>query len=152
MRMKPGTLQCALSKMLDAPIVRANYKAKSLKGGTLGDVRLVSGTAKTADGRELPYQLVFKAQKKWARPGDPDSWRREHDFYTSDFSAVFTESFRPPTCYHAELSGDEIQLWMEYVGGKSGSGLTIEMMECAALELGRFQGRLVQNPRPLEIM
>lgn len=125
-------------------------KTKSLKGGTLGDVRLVSGMAKTAGGRKLPYRFVLKTQKKWERPGDPDSWRREYDLYTSKFGAVFTEAFRWPKCYHAEIDGDRMHLWMEYIEGASGGKLTIEMLERAALEWGRFQGRLCNQPEALK--
>lgn len=141
-RIKIETLTHVLSKMLGANIICANYQTKQLQGGTLGDVRLVTGIAETADGGKLPYKVVWKIQKKWKRPGDPDSWRREHDLYVSDFSRVFTDSFHWPECYHAEMNGDEIQIWMKYIDGISGSDLTIEMLEQAALELGRFQGRL----------
>ncbi|MDR2687213.1 MAG: hypothetical protein LBB75_05630 [Oscillospiraceae bacterium] len=105
MRIEKTSLQQALSNMLGAPVLRASRKTKPLKGGTLGDVRLVSGMAKTADGRKLPYRLVLKTQKKWERPGDPVSWRREIDLYASGFGAVLGEALRWPVCCHAELSG-----------------------------------------------
>ncbi|MCL2003636.1 MAG: aminoglycoside phosphotransferase family protein [Oscillospiraceae bacterium] len=112
-----------------------NITVKQLHGGTLGDVRLI-----TANG--TPF--VWKRQKKWERHGDPGSWRREYDLYASDFGALFTDGLRWPECYHAEINedADETQLWMEYIGGASGLALTGEMLEQAALELGRFQGRL----------
>lgn len=38
--------------MLGASVIHAEYKAKQLHGGTLGDVQLISGEA--TEGRELP--------------------------------------------------------------------------------------------------
>ena len=139
----PATLTQVLSKKLGTDVINANYQTKQLHGGTLGDVRLVTGTAETADHRSIPYEVVWKTQKKWERPGDPDSWRREYDFYRSDFSAAFTDSLRSPKCYATKLHGDdEIEIWMEHIDGVSGSNLTIEALEQAAEEWGRFQGRL----------
>ena len=57
------TLVQALCKMLGINITDAEYKTKQLHGGTLGDVRLVIGTAETADGEKLPYKVVLKIQK-----------------------------------------------------------------------------------------
>lgn len=133
-------LTIVLSKMLGKTISRADYQTRQLQGGTLGDVRLVTGKAETSDGENLPYKVVWKTQKKWERYGDPDSWRREYDLYASDFKKVFFDSFRCPECYHAEINGDEIQLWMEYIDGVSGFNLT--SYERVAEELGRFQGKL----------
>ena len=133
-----------LSKMLGMKIIRADCQIGQLHGGTLGDVRLVTGMARTAGGGELPYSVVLKTQKKWERYGDPLSWRREYDLYTSELGATFSCSFRWPACYHAEINieENETQLWMEYIDGVSGKDLTVEMLEQAALELGRWQGRL----------
>ena len=139
---EPRLLAHVLSKLLGTAIVRADYETTQLYGGTLGDVRLVSGKAVTSDENELPYKVVVKTQKRWERPGDPNSWRREYDLYTSDLAKSFTGQLRWPECYHAELNGDVIQIWMEYIDGVSGGGLTIETLEQAARELGRFQGRL----------
>jgi len=139
---KPEILALVLSKLLGKAISRAEYQTKQLQGGTVGDVRLVMGMAETSDGENLPYKVVWKTQKKWERHGDPDSWRREYDLYASDFGKSFTDSLRWPECYHAEMNGDEIQLWMEYIEGVSGLNLTVEMYERAAEELGRYQGKL----------
>jgi len=138
------TLTRALNKMLGAKIIGADYQTRQLHGGTLGDVRLVTGMARTADHKELPYSVVLKTQKKWERYGDPHSWRREYDLYTSELGATFSGSFRWPDCYLAEINEEEneTQLWMEYIDGVSGRVLTVEMLEQAALELGRWQGRL----------
>jgi hypothetical protein len=54
--------------------------------------------------------------------------------------------FRWPACYHAGFKGGAAQLWMEYIDGQSGGGLNAAMLERAALELGRFQGRLYRQP------
>jgi len=115
-----------------------------LQGGTVGNVSLVTGIAETADGEKLPYRIVLKIQKKWDRYGDPGSWRREYDLYASDLGTTFSDSFRWPTCYHAEINAEEneFQLWLEYVEGVSGLDLTGDMYEQAALELGRYQGKL----------
>lgn len=138
----PEKLKEALNNMLKEKVRRINCQTEKLHGGTVGDVWLVTGTADTADGRKLPYKLVLKVQKKWERHGDPDSWRREYDLYTSGLDALFTDSLRWPRCYLAEMDGDKTRLWMEYVEGISGSDLTVDMFEYAAYELGRFQGRL----------
>lgn len=148
---KPETLALVLSKMLDKTIIRADYQLKELQGGTIGDVQLVTGMVETSDGENLPYKVVWKTQKKFERYGDPDSWRREYDLYASDFKKVFFDSFRWPECYHAEINGDEIQLWMEYIDGVSGLNLTSEMYERIAEELGRFQGKLyTERPNVLQ--
>lgn len=142
MYVKPEILNPVLSKILGKIISRADYQIRQLQGGTLGEVRLVTGMAETSDGEILPYKVVWKTQKKWERHGDPDSWRREYDLYASDLGRSFTDSLRWPECYHAEMNGDETQLWMEYIDGVTGLNLTSEMYECAAEELGWFQGKL----------
>ena len=137
-------LKNALSKMLNAQIIRVDFQSEQLQGGTVGDVRLVTGMAETGDGDKLPYKIILKVQKKWARQDDPDSWRREYDLYSSDLCTAFTTSFRWPDCYHSEINNDEteIQLWIEYIDGVSGLDLTGDMYERAAEGLGRFQGKL----------
>jgi hypothetical protein len=107
-------------------------------------VWLIDGNAEIVDGASLPYKVVLKVQKKWERYGDPDSWRREYDFYKSDFGALFPASFCWAECYHVEMNKDETetQIWMEYIDGISGLDLTGEMYVRAAEELGRLQGKL----------
>ncbi|REK77890.1 aminoglycoside phosphotransferase family protein [Paenibacillus paeoniae] len=137
--------------MLDKTIIRADYQLKELQGGTVGNVKLVTGMVETSDGESLPYKVVWKTQEKFERYGDPDAWRREYDLYASDFKKVFSDSFRSPECYHAEVNEDEIQLWVEYIDGVSGLSLTLEMYEHIALELGRFQGKLyTERPNVLK--
>jgi hypothetical protein len=139
---KLDILKISLGKMLDKSISNVTYQNKQLQGGTLGDVQLVTGLAETFDNEKTPYKIVWKKQKKWERPGDPDSWRREFDLYQSNLQVAFSPSLRRPECYHLELSNDTSELWMEYIEGVSGGDLSIEMLEQAALELGRFQGRI----------
>lgn len=136
------TLTHVLGKMFNQTVTHADYQTQQLHGGTLGDVQLVTGTAETASGAKLPYRVVYKVQKKWARHGDPNSWRREYDLYCTDLNTIFTQALRWPTCYHAQMGNDEIHLWMEHIEGVSGSSLTLENLEHAAMEIGRFQGRL----------
>ncbi|WP_026906824.1 aminoglycoside phosphotransferase family protein [Paucisalibacillus globulus] len=147
------TLIYALSQRFKKDIISADYETMRLQGGTVGNVYLVTGNAETVVGEKLPYRIVLKAQKKWERYGDPGSWRREYDLYTSDLGATFSDAFRWPTCYHAEINseGNEFQLWLEYIDGVSGLDLTGDMYEQAALELGRYQGKLyAEQPAVLQ--
>lgn len=150
---KTETLTQAVSNMLGTEITCADYQTKPLHGGTVGEVQLITGNATTTDGKTLPYNIVLKTQKKFERYGDPDSWRREHDFYQSNFGELFTESFRWPACYHTEMNEEEneTQIWMEYIDGISNLDLTGDMYERAAEELGRFQGKLyAEQPASLQ--
>lgn len=141
------TLLAVLGEMLGTQVLRAHFEARQMKGGTCGDVRLVTGTAETADGRSLPYRVVYKTQKQWTRPCDAKSWRREYDLYSAMPDTAFAGGLRWPRCYAAQDGEDEIQLWLEYIDGVSGADLTVDMFEQAALALGRFQGRLyAQRP------
>jgi len=137
----PDALKTAVGKLLNISALRTTHESKPLQGGTLGDVQLITGDADTADGRTLPFQIVMKTQKKWERPGDPLSWRREYDLYSSAFHSLFTQPFRSPKLYHAEETEDENRLWMEYVQGVSGAALSQDDLALAAEALGRFQGR-----------
>ena len=136
------TLLHVLSEMLGENIIRVDFEAQSLHGGTLGEVHLITGIAVTADDKKKSFCVVRKIQKRWERPGDTNSWRREYDLYISSFDAVFSDSLRRPTCYLGEKREDEIELWTEYIDGISGNSLSVEILELAAAELGRFQGRL----------
>lgn len=137
----------ALSRQFKMDIIYADFQTTQLQGGTVGNVYLLTGIAETADGEKLPYRIVLKIQKKWERYGDPDSWRREYDLYASDLGVTFSDAFRWPTCYHAEFNADEneFQLWLEYIDGVTGLDLTGDMYEQAALELGRYQGKLYKE-------
>lgn len=140
-----------LGKKFSRTIVNAGYQTKQLHGGIIGNVMLVAGTAEADGGEKLPYEVVLKIQKKWARQGDPDSWHREFDLCVSGFESVFSGSLRWAECYRAEMNagGDETHIWMDFTDGVSGKSLTAEMLERASEELGRFQGRLYRYPPPL---
>ncbi|MFH1879351.1 MAG: aminoglycoside phosphotransferase family protein [Bacillota bacterium] len=129
----------AVSRMLGMPVIRASYEAAPLHGGTLGDVRLVQGIAKTAGGSALPFRIVQKTQKRWERPGDPASWRREYDLYRSNLGKFLPDTFRWPKCCHTEEREGEIEIWMEYVEGISGARLSLHDLALAAGALGSFQ-------------
>jgi len=122
-------------------LIDPGYTTERLHGGSVGFVELMTGTI----GGE-PFRTVVKTQKRWDRPGDPDSWRREYDLYASDvgsdLDAMFSYMFRRPKCYHAQMGDNETKLWLEYIEGVSGSDLTAEMLESVAEGLGRFQGKL----------
>ncbi|MFS0726182.1 phosphotransferase [Paenibacillus sp. 1P07SE] len=153
MKMKHETLNDVLGLLLETNIIGADYQVMSLRGGTVGNVQLVTGVAETADGEKLPFRIVLKTQKKWERYGDPGSWRREYDLYASELGATFSASFRWPTCYHAEINAeeDETRLWLEYIDGVTGLCLTGDMYEQAARELGRYQGKLyAEQPAALQ--
>lgn len=144
MNIQPDTLNYALSQHFKAHIISADYKTMPLQGGTVGNVHLVTGMAETADGEHLPFRIVLKNQKNWERYDDPGSWRREYDLYASDLGSTFSDTFRWPTCYYAEMNTEEneFQLWLEYIDGVTGLDLNGDMYEQAALELGRYQGKL----------
>jgi len=150
MKINTEILKRVVSKILVEDAANIDYQTKQLQGGTVGDVQLITGVAKTIAG-DFPYQVVLKTSKKWERYGDPHSWRREYDLYQSDLGTAFSDTLRWPTCYHSELNEDEIQLWLEYIEGVSGLDLTAEMYERAAYELGKFQGKLyVEQPAFLQ--
>ncbi len=142
--MNQVVLKNALTKMLGENITAADYQRKKLQGGTVGEVWLVTGMAKASGERQLPYKIVLKTQEKWERFGDPGSWRREYDLYSSDLGDCFSKELSWPKCYHAEMNEEENEthLWMEYVDGVTGLALSEDMYERAAYELGKFQGRL----------
>ena len=122
---------------MDITRIDEGYQVVKLNQGAVGHVELLIGTYENK-----PFKAVVKTQKKWERPGDINSWRREYDLYVSGLSEIFTENFRCPKCYHAEINNDETKLWLEYIEGVSGSDLTVEMYEAIAKALGRFHGKL----------
>ncbi len=142
----------ALRACLHRDVVDADWTEDRLHGGTLGDVRLLTGTARTASGETIPFRLVHKTQHRWERHGDPGSWRREHDLFTSNLGSAFSTGLRWPTCYDAEIDEQAgvIHLVLEHVEGVSGRALSTDAQVRAARELGRLQGRLAVDPLPLE--
>jgi thiamine kinase-like enzyme len=147
-------LMAALSRKAGKLVVNAEHQEKSLQGGTLGDVRLVSGIAETESGEKLPFDVVHKKQKKWERSGDPLSWRREYDLYHAGFDHFVSGDLHMPACYRAKMNGDatEMELWMAYIGGVSGAALTADMLEKAAYLWGRFQGEHASDEDALRRM
>ncbi|MET3941634.1 hypothetical protein ABIC22_004446 [Paenibacillus sp. PvP094] len=144
MNIKSETLNAVLRRRFKREIISADYKTMPLHGGTVGNVNMVTGVAETSEGEKLSFRIVLKIQKQWNRYNDPGSWRREYDLYASDLGETFSNALRWPTCYYAEMNTeeDEFHLWLEYIDGVSGLDLTGDMYEQAALELGRFQGKL----------
>lgn len=136
----------ALTNMLKKTVCSFEYKETALDGGTIGDVRLISGNAITDTNEKIPFKIVYKSHEKFERPGDPDSWRREYDLYNSDIDKSFTNSFRWPECYHAEISEEKFEIWMEYIDAPSGLDLDANMLEKAAFEIGRWQGEILAEP------
>ncbi|MCL2057112.1 MAG: aminoglycoside phosphotransferase family protein [Oscillospiraceae bacterium] len=151
MKVCTETLKRVLSKMYGKAITRADYQIEEMQGGSASSVQLITGTAETGGGNRLPYKVILKAVKKADCPVDPNSWRREYDLLKSGFGNLFTDTLRWPMCFHAEMNDEETetQLWLEYVDGVSGDGLTAEMFERAAYEIGRFQGRLYAEQPPV---
>ena len=131
--------------MFGKKIINADYQIKSLQGGTIGDVKLVSGIAITFDGEKIPYKVVWKIAKNREISGET-KWGRDYDLYMSDFGKIFDEKLRWAECYHAEIIDDETHIWTEYIEGVSGNDLTTEMLVEISEEFGRFQGRLYKNP------
>jgi thiamine kinase-like enzyme len=153
MNIEQEKLIYALNQQFKTNIIFADCQFMPLRGGTVGNVYLIKGIAKSIDGKKFPYRIVLKIQNKWERYGDPGSWRREYDLYSSDLGVTFSQALRWPTCYHAELNDEEnkYQLWLEYIDGVTGLDLTGDMYEKAALELGRFQGKLyAEQPTVLQ--
>lgn len=148
-------LYFVLGKIFDKDISNVAYDYELLHGGTVGEAYLVSGTvevgaAETGVGEIVPFKVVLKIQKKWDRYGDPNSWRREYDLYSSQLHLSFEDEFSWPKCYLSELEDERTILWMEYVNGVSGTDLTVEMYEMAAKALGKFQGKLLSNPKTIK--
>ena len=110
-----NTIKCVLSKYFKKDVVNVNYEIKELHGGTVGNLYLIAGIAKTSDG-ESQFRVVYRISKKWERFGDVSSWRREYDLYASNLGSIFSSTLKWPECYHFELNNDDIQLWMEYIG------------------------------------
>ncbi|WP_420111592.1 aminoglycoside phosphotransferase family protein [Pseudactinotalea sp.] len=137
-----------ISVAVGAAVVDATWESRSLHGGTLGEVQLLTGAARLKAGGAVPFRVVHKVQRRWERPGDPGSWRREHDLVTAGLGDLFASDLRWPTCYDARIdeSVGEIHLVMEYVEGTSGRQLSTDALVRAAGGLGRLQGRLAAMP------
>lgn len=141
-------LKKVLGMVLGCDIKDVRYELKQLHGGTVGDVKLISGLAQGEDDKAIPYKVVLKTQKKWERPFDAHSWRREYDLYASSLEEAFDPSFSWPTCYYKEMDHESFTLWLEYIDGVTGEDLTVDMYEEAAYALGKFQGKLYAEGHP----
>ena len=142
-------LKTALNTMFRSEAHVIDCQGRPLNGGTVGQVRLITGLAQTADAGRLPFRLVEKTQRKWERPGDPDSWRREYDLYRSGLSALFDDTLRWPACFHADMNDeqDQTRIWMEYIEGPAGYALTPDMLEQAAHALASFRAACMPGSR-----
>lgn len=134
-----------VEKAYDKSISTLEYKIKELQGGTLGEVRLVSGTARSVQGEDFSYRIVWKTQKKWNRIGDANSWRREYDVAASSFFDFIPQVFCLPRFYYHQIEETQNQLWMEYLQGVSGVQLRLPMLCEAAKKLGEMQGILLEE-------
>lgn len=131
----------ALNESVDEVL---DWEVQEIQGGTVGEVHLVEGHARTWEMEIRPWSLVLKIQRKWARWGDPESWRREMWLYQSDLYETLPATLRVPSCFHVfERSESEIWMWLEKVGGKSGKEMSTTDYGLAARHLGHFQGRFL---------
>lgn len=139
----------ALSRKLGQQITHCQYGVCSLQGGTLAQVDLLTGTAQGEGTQNLPFHLVHKRQKTWARPGDPLSWRREYDLQQTQLGSLFTSDFSWPACHLALLEENNSQLYMDYSTGVSGEKLNLSMLEQASHGLGALQAHIFEKPETL---
>jgi hypothetical protein len=142
----------ALTAMLNKSVISAESQETPLDGGTVGNVRLISGTAITSEDEKIPFKIVYKSHEKFERSGDPDSWRREYDLYISELDKSFTGAFRWPACYYTEINENKFEIWMEYINAPFGLNLNVDMLEKAALEIGGWQGKIYAKPELCENM
>lgn len=140
-----ATLIKMLTKQFSQEVISMDSHASTLQGGTVGKVSLISGSVTLQDGTSESFKYVLKEQKKWYRPADRDSWRREYDLFTSDFDQFFSEDFYWPACLASTFSEQKTEVWMEYIEGVSGNHLSLAMLEKASFELGKFQSKLLQH-------
>lgn len=146
---KTSLLQ-ALSRMLNTPVADADYTAKLLQGGDVGEVYGITGTAELG-GTQQPFALVLKKQKQWHRHGDPDCWRREYEIYRHGLDRALLPVLHLPACYLLEESETMTCIWMEYVEGATGwEQLQLEDLALAAERLGELQAEFhLHGPRDL---
>ncbi len=119
----------------------ADWTCRTLQGGTVGEVHLLEGTAKGAPrDQEFDWSLVLKVQRQWARPNDPDCWRRERLMYESGLLDDTGPTLAVPKLLRADVQDDAIWLWLEHVGGVTGEDMGLEHYRQVATDLGRMQG------------
>lgn len=141
-----------ISNHIGKQISHLSVDIRPLSGGTVAQVYKLLTTSTCTDGTVNPFSLVLKIQKKWERPGDPNSWRREFDLLNSSLPDGFFADFGWPACYKAIISQqkDEIRLYMEYIEGFTGKQLDGDMLALAARKLGEFQGKTYNEKKRLE--
>lgn len=134
------------------PLVRAatslphaaivDWESRCPRSGSVGEVHLLEGTAKAwpGGGRVVDWALVLKVQRQWARPSDPESWRRELLMYESGLFDELADALTVPVLLRADTRDDEIWLWLERVTGVTDEGMTPAHYCHAATDLGRMQG------------
>lgn len=126
------------------------WTCERLGGGTVADVFRFLGTAHTgADTR--PWSLVLKILMPWERPNDALSWRRERSLYECGAFELLPPSLAVPCCYRVDEPRPlEHWLWLEDIGGRTGSGLEPRDYALAARGLARFQARCARAPETYE--
>ncbi|MBT3267174.1 aminoglycoside phosphotransferase family protein [Candidatus Poribacteria bacterium] len=120
----------------------ADWRSRTIDDGTVGHIYVLDGTARDSpsDARTTEWSLVLKIQRQWARPGDPECWRREFLMYESGLLDEVADVLAVPKLYRADTHDDETWLWLERVHGVSGADMTVDHYRCAARDLGRMQG------------
>lgn len=127
-----------------API--SDWYYERLTGGTVASVYRFHGSRPNA----ADWSLILKVLHQWARPRDPESWRRELLLYRSGLLDELPEGFGVPRCLGiAEPSPSEIWLWLEEVKGATGEEMSLNDHVQAARRLGQLQARyLTGHPLP----
>ncbi len=134
-----SSLLSALTSMFQEPIHDVSYTTELLQGGTVGNVKKLSGTVLTTSGTQR-FHMVLKTQKQWNRHGDPDCWRREYEIYKHGLTDTFSQFIHLPACYLLEEQDNTTQIWMEYIEGKTSEHqLHAEELALAAEYLGALQ-------------
>jgi len=144
MNIEKPSLLAALGAMMGAPVRDAVFSEEILHGGTVGDVRKLSGEAVAGDCRR-PFALVVKTQRRWERHGDPGCWRREYEIYKNGLPGALAGDIQLPRCYLLEEENDLTRIWMEYIEGRTGKQLCLPDLELAAEKLGRQQAQFHLN-------
>ncbi|MEE9279162.1 MAG: aminoglycoside phosphotransferase family protein [Myxococcota bacterium] len=117
-----------------APV--SDWCYERLTGGTVASVYRFRGPRPNA----ADWSLILKILRQWARPGDPDSWRRELLLYRSGLFDELPEGFGVPRCLGvAEPSPSEFWLWLEDVEGATGEEMSLDDHGQAARRLGQLQ-------------
>jgi hypothetical protein len=141
---KPS-LTSVLGEMFDTHVADAEFAIEVLGGGTVGDVRRISGRA-FIEGGVRPFSLVLKTQLKWDRHGDPDCWRREYAIYKDGLDRRLFPSIKMPRRYLLDEAEESTHIWMEYVEGATGSTeLHASELALAAEKLGELQAEFHLN-------